>query len=173
MPGQGDAHVVQDAEADLARSMERAVASEGFAELLARVVENLVALHRITSSALDLVVRNLRLAGRQDLTRLGRQVGRAEDKLERVLQEVQTLQQPQQPQQPRPAAGAMLATRRAAVGGAAITALVVAAALLVLNPPSLGGIEELAAVCVGALALVLTTAWLTLVFACRSQSESR
>jgi hypothetical protein len=34
---------------------------------------------------------NLRLAGRRDITRLGRQLGRTEDKLELVLQEVERL----------------------------------------------------------------------------------
>ncbi len=37
------------------------------------------------------MVRNLRLAGRTDVTRLGRQLARTEDKLERVLQEVEEL----------------------------------------------------------------------------------
>jgi HEPN domain-containing protein len=39
----------------------------------------------------DLVLRNLRLAGRADITRLARQLYRTEDKLERVLQEVEQL----------------------------------------------------------------------------------
>ncbi len=160
--------------------MERLVASDGFAALLARVVENVVALHRLASGALDLVVRNLRLAGRQDLARLGRQVGRAEDKLERVLQEVEELHQPQeveelqQPQgRPRPATDPVLARRRAAVGGAAITAVAVGAVLMALHPPSLPGVEEALALTVGAVALVLASAWLTLVIACRGQGGSR
>ena len=41
----------------------------------------------------DLVVRNLRLAGRQDVTSLARQLARTEDKLEQVLQEVERLQE--------------------------------------------------------------------------------
>jgi hypothetical protein len=39
----------------------------------------------------DLLWRNLRLAGRADVVRLSRQLHRAEDKLERVLQEVESL----------------------------------------------------------------------------------
>ena len=39
----------------------------------------------------DLVWRNLRLAGRADIIRLARQLHRTEDKLERVLQEVEEL----------------------------------------------------------------------------------
>jgi hypothetical protein len=38
-------------------------------------------------------VRNLRLAGRRDVTSLARQLARTEDKLERVLQEVERLQE--------------------------------------------------------------------------------
>jgi len=160
-----------DAEADLARSMERLVASDGFAHLLARVAENVVALHRLASGALDLVVRNLRLAGRQDLARLGRQVGRAEDKLERVLQEVEELQQPQA--RARSAPDPVLVTRRAAVGGAALTAVAVGAVLVALHPPSLAGVEEALALAVGAVALVLASAWMTLVITCRGQAGSR
>ncbi len=47
---------------------------------------------KIGFDVLDLTVRNLRLAGRPDLVRLGRQLNRNEDKLERVLQEVESLQ---------------------------------------------------------------------------------
>ena len=39
----------------------------------------------------DTAWRNLRLAGRADITRLARQLNRNEDKLERVLQEVESL----------------------------------------------------------------------------------
>ena len=46
---------------------------------------------RISSDTADLVLRNLRLAGRGDITRLARQLHRTEDKLERVLQEVEAL----------------------------------------------------------------------------------
>jgi hypothetical protein len=38
------------------------------------------------------MVRNMRLAGRADIARLGRQLARTEDKLETVLQEVERLQ---------------------------------------------------------------------------------
>jgi molecular chaperone GrpE (heat shock protein) len=41
--------------------------------------------------AVDLLWRNLRLAGRADVVRLSRQLHRTEDKLERVLQEVENL----------------------------------------------------------------------------------
>jgi len=41
--------------------------------------------------AVDLLWRNLRLAGRADIVRLSKQLHRTEDKLERVLQEVESL----------------------------------------------------------------------------------
>lgn len=165
MPSQGTQGVAQDAEAHLADSTERLVASESFAELLARSVENIVALHRIATAVLDLLVRNLRLAGRQDVVRLGKQVGRTEDKLERVLQEVEMLQQA--PAAPVSASGAD-ATRRAALGGAAVASLVAAIALVVLHPPSIADLEEAVTLAVAGLALVLTGAWLALAVACRS-----
>ena len=46
---------------------------------------------------MDLVLRNLRLAGRRDVVRLARQLARTEDKLERVLQEVETLRDQLEP----------------------------------------------------------------------------
>jgi hypothetical protein len=42
---------------------------------------------------MDLVWSNLRLAGRRDITRLAKQIGRTEDKLEQVLQEVEALRE--------------------------------------------------------------------------------
>jgi hypothetical protein len=55
------------------------------------VTENTVALTRIGNEAMDLVLRNLRVASRQDINRLTRALGRTEDKLEQVLQEVEHL----------------------------------------------------------------------------------
>ena len=57
----------------------------------ARSAENVAALTRIGADFGDLVLRNLRLAGRADVTRLARQLHRTEDKLERLLQEVEEL----------------------------------------------------------------------------------
>jgi hypothetical protein len=42
---------------------------------------------------MDLIVRNMRIAGRRDVTNLGRQLARTEDKLELVLQEVERLRE--------------------------------------------------------------------------------
>jgi hypothetical protein len=83
----------EDAEKRTAAAMEGLVKRDAFGELLARATENLLALTRIGNDAADLVVRNLRLAGRRDITSLGRQLARTEDKLEQVLQEVERLQE--------------------------------------------------------------------------------
>ena len=81
----------EQAESRTAAAVERLVGGEAFGELLARMTENFVGLTKIGFDVGDLVVRNLRLAGRADIARLGRGLGRTEDKLERVLQEVEQL----------------------------------------------------------------------------------
>jgi hypothetical protein len=80
------------AEKSTAKAMEELVQRDSFGEILARVTENVMGLTRIGFNMLDMTVRNLRLAGRPDLIRVGRQLARNEDKLERVLQEVERLQ---------------------------------------------------------------------------------
>jgi hypothetical protein len=80
-----------DAESALAKAMEELVARDSFGSLLVRVTENVMAMTQIANGAIDLVVRNARLAGRPDITRLARQIGRTEDKLEVVLQEIERL----------------------------------------------------------------------------------
>jgi hypothetical protein len=55
------------------------------------MTENVMGVTQIATGAIDLVVRNLRVAGRPDVTRLARQIARTEDKLELVLQEVERL----------------------------------------------------------------------------------
>jgi hypothetical protein len=81
----------EDAETRTAKAMEQLVGGQGFGELLARMTENLVALSKVGSDMADLVLRNLRIAGRGDITRLGRQLNRTEDKLELLLQRVEEL----------------------------------------------------------------------------------
>jgi hypothetical protein len=81
----------EDAEKQTASAMEQLVGSNSFGELLARSTENVMALTKIGFGTADLVVRNLRIAGRKDVVQLGRQLARTEDKLERVLQEVEQL----------------------------------------------------------------------------------
>ncbi len=81
----------EQAESTTAKAFEDLVANPSFGEVLARITENTMGVIRISNSALDLLVRNLRVAGRPDLVRLGRQLARTEDKLEHVLQEVERL----------------------------------------------------------------------------------
>jgi hypothetical protein len=88
-PGEQVARLYEQAEAEAAKASERLVASGGFASLLGQMAENAAALTKLGSDAMDLVLRNLRLAGRRDVARLGRQLARTEDKLELVLQELE------------------------------------------------------------------------------------
>jgi len=99
MPGRDDTPSVdkelqtlyEGAETRTAAAVEELVSRPSFGMLLARSAENVAAITRIGSDLADLVLRNLRLAGRADIVRLARQLHRTEDKLERVLQEVEEL----------------------------------------------------------------------------------
>jgi hypothetical protein len=90
-PDQEVRRLYEEAESRVAKAAERVVSRDSFGELLAMMTENVVALTRIGNEAMDLVLRNLRIASRQDINRLSRALGRAEDKLEQVLQEVEEL----------------------------------------------------------------------------------
>jgi hypothetical protein len=79
------------AEGELSRAAEKAVDTEGFASLLGLMTSNVVAIGRIATTTFDLALRNLRLAGRRDIVRLATQLNRTEDKLERVLAELEDL----------------------------------------------------------------------------------
>jgi hypothetical protein len=92
-PDQDVRRLYEDAEARTAKALENVVAQDSFGELLAKVTENVVALTRMGNDAWDLVLRNVRVAGRADITRLARQLGRTEDKLELLLQEVEALRE--------------------------------------------------------------------------------
>lgn len=81
----------EQAESRTAQAFEELVSKPSFGVLLARSAENVAAMARIGSDFADLVLRNMRLAGRADVTRLARQLHRTEDKLERLLQEVEEL----------------------------------------------------------------------------------
>jgi protein involved in ribonucleotide reduction len=81
----------EQAERQSANGLEALVGNPSFGWAFARSAENIAALVRISGDIGDLVLRNLRLAGRSDITRLARQLHRTEDKLERVLQEVERL----------------------------------------------------------------------------------
>jgi hypothetical protein len=89
-----DEHVqalYEQTESQTAHAFEELVSKPSFGLLLAHSAENVAAITRIGSDFGDLVLRNLRLAGRADVTRLHQQLHRTEDKLERVLQEVEEL----------------------------------------------------------------------------------
>jgi hypothetical protein len=90
-PDQEVRRLYEEAESRVAKAAERVVSRDSFGELLAMMTENVVALTRIGNEAMDLVLRNLRIASRQDINRMSRALGRAEDKLEQVLQEVEEL----------------------------------------------------------------------------------
>jgi hypothetical protein len=85
------ARIYEDAEEQAAKAAERLVGSQGFGGLLGQFAENTAAMTKLGSDTMDLALRNLRLAGRRDVVRLSRQLARTEDKLERVLQEVEEL----------------------------------------------------------------------------------
>ena len=82
----------EEQESRTAKAWEEVVKRDAFGEVLARLTENTLAVMKIGNDVADLVVRNLRIAGRRDLASLGRQLARTEDKLEMVLQEVERLQ---------------------------------------------------------------------------------
>src|ERR1022692_1664288 len=81
----------EQAESRAADGFGGLVSKPSFGVLLARSAENVAAISRISSDLADVVLRNLRVAGRADVTRLARQLHRTEDKLERLLQEVEEL----------------------------------------------------------------------------------
>jgi methyl-accepting chemotaxis protein len=90
-PEQEVRRLYEETETRVARAAERVVSRDSFGVMLAQMTENAVALTRIGNEAMDLVLRNLRIAGRQDINRLTRSLNRTEDKLEQVLQEVEAL----------------------------------------------------------------------------------
>jgi hypothetical protein len=90
-PGLGLGSLFAEVESGLAQALERAVAGPSFAVLLGYFTENVIALSKIAADSADLAVSSLRIAGRRDVVRLERQLGRAEDKLEILLQELEGL----------------------------------------------------------------------------------
>jgi hypothetical protein len=92
-PEQEIRRLYEESEARMAKAAERMVSRDSFGELLAMATENVVALTRIGFDFMDLVWSNLRIAGRRDIIRLARQLGRTEDKLEQVLQEIERLRE--------------------------------------------------------------------------------
>jgi hypothetical protein len=92
-PEQEIRRLYEESEARAAKAAERVVSRDSFGELLAMATENVVGVTRIGFEFMDLVWSNLRIAGRRDITRLARQLGRTEDKLEQVLQEIERLRE--------------------------------------------------------------------------------
>src|SRR3954453_17453165 len=90
-PDQEVRRLYEEAETRVARAAERVVSRDSFGELLAMVTENVVSLTRIGNEAMDLVLRNLRVASRQDINRLTRALGRTEEKLEQAPRGVEEL----------------------------------------------------------------------------------
>jgi hypothetical protein len=90
-PSEQIKNLYEESESRTADAFEQLVKRDSFGELLAKMTENVVGVTKIATDTFDLILRNLRLAGRQDITRLARQLSRAEDKLELVLQEVESL----------------------------------------------------------------------------------
>jgi hypothetical protein len=90
-PEQRVRELYEDQESRTAAAFERLVKRDSFGEILAMATENLVAVMKLGNDAADLVLRNLRLASRRDLTQLGRQLARTEDKVELLLQEIEAL----------------------------------------------------------------------------------
>jgi TolA-binding protein len=79
-------------EGQLSTALDKLVATNGFADLLATSATNVMALTRLANGTVDKVVRSTRLAARRDVTELARQLARTEAKLERLLQAVEELQ---------------------------------------------------------------------------------
>jgi hypothetical protein len=90
-PAEQVSRLYEQTEAEAAKATEHLVGSGGFASLLGQLAENGAALTKLSGDAFDLALRNLRLAGRRDIIRLSRQIARTEDKLERVLQEIEAV----------------------------------------------------------------------------------
>jgi ABC-type transporter Mla subunit MlaD len=105
-PSDQVAALYEQLESQAAQASEHMVGTRGFAALLGQLAENTAALSKLGNDAMDLVLRNLRLAGRRDVVRLARQLARTEDKLERVLQELETLRDQLNATETRPPAGA-------------------------------------------------------------------
>ncbi len=91
VPAEDFRRLYEEAETRTAKAFEDVVKSDSFGEALALVTQNVLGLTRVSNEALDIVWRNMRVAGREDLTRVGRQLARTEDKLEMVLQQVEDL----------------------------------------------------------------------------------
>lgn len=80
-------------EAQVSAAMDEMVTTSAFAELFTTSATNVMAATRLVNGAIDQAVRATRLAARDDVADLARQLARTEDKLERMLVLVEQLQQ--------------------------------------------------------------------------------
>jgi hypothetical protein len=78
-------------EGRLSTALDKVVATNAFADLLATSATNVMAVTRLANGTVDRAVRTTRLAARTDVTDLARQLARTEEKLERLLQLVEAL----------------------------------------------------------------------------------
>jgi len=105
-------------EGQLSTALDQLVATNGFADLLATSATTVMAMTRLVNGAVDRAVRSTRLAARQDVTELARQLARTEDKLERLLELVEQLQESAGPVSPPTTAPAAAASAQAPASGA-------------------------------------------------------
>jgi hypothetical protein len=95
---------LNEASAEAERSLEEQLApvvgSPSFAALLAEAMGTTMAMIRLTNDAFELGLRTMRLATQGELTRLGVQMGRLEDKLEDVLVAVEQLEETEERRRP-------------------------------------------------------------------------
>jgi hypothetical protein len=82
---------IADAESRMASATDQLAGGMGFVDLLGQAAQNAAALTRINADAWDLVLRSFRMVGRSDVHRLGRRMTRIDDKLETILEELETL----------------------------------------------------------------------------------
>ena len=91
------------AERSLEDELAPVVASPSFAALLAEAMGTTMAFVKLANDAFELGLRTMRLATQGELTRLGTQIGRVEDKLEDVLVAVERLEEEQGRRETAPA----------------------------------------------------------------------
>ena len=105
-----------EAEKATSKAFEGVVKRDSFGEIMAMLTENAMGMVRISNDAFDLMLRNMRVASRRDITRLATQLARMEDKLELVLQEVEALRSelkpPSAPSRSRSSNGSSSGSRR-------------------------------------------------------------
>ena len=103
-----------EAETQMARAMEDLVSRDSFGSLLVRMTENVMGVTQIATGAIDLVVRNLRVAGRPDVNRLPGRSGGPRTSSSWSCRRSSGSASELEARQPRPANGTTAAPRPAA-----------------------------------------------------------